>query len=579
MDVATYAANTVPPHIATAWSELVRDRALSPFMSPGFAVAVQRARGDSGGDVRVVLAFDRGQLMAAWPMQRRHRMMAEPVGFGLADFQGMVVAPGHLVTPEVLLRKAGNLTYDFDHLVDPEGNFASSSDSAVPSPFIDVDQTFAEYSAMLRRRGSTVAAGIRRKQRRLEREVGPISFCHDTGSSADLADLLVVKRAQYLRTGRRDALEDPWRQRLLTELLTSSSPDCRGVMSVLKANGQTIAWHFGLRNQAAFHWWFPAYAAEFGAYSPGLLLLNEIIAHECAADTRRIDLGTGDSDYKTRLATGASIVYQGSVAANTAVSLGRMAVQRQRSAGPPAAVVQLRRSVIKYRDRAEAKLFHAVVSVETAAPLVALTFDDGPTPGLTEHIGARLAESGHLATFFVLTPRAIANPLVIRELVSQGHQIGLHGVEHERLSKYDGGQLLTTLRRAKSQLEDLTGCPVSLLRPPYGAQSRKSYAITRLARLTPVGWSDDGVDYLCTDVSDVLVRLGSGLRAGAVVLLHDGGGEASDGLLPEDVLRFKLSTADAVIDLLTERGLRSTTMEHLMGQGAVITKRWIRGNK
>ncbi|MEI6620772.1 MAG: GNAT family N-acetyltransferase [Actinomycetes bacterium] len=318
-ELARCPADQLEPGVIEQWAEIIRERALSPYLSPQFAEAVHEVR----GDVRVVLGSRDDRLVLAWPMQQRRRLMAEPVGFGLADAQGMAARDDLRADPTALLLASGNLTYDYDHLVDPGGNFAQSVRSAAPSPFVNVDQPFPAFQETLRLRGSSLAKRVAYLRRRLEREVGPVRVVHDTRSAVDLADLVIAKRAQYRRTGRNDALADRWRRQLLAVLLASKSPECRGVLSVLQADGLPIAWHLGLRNEHTLHYWFPAYRPDFAAHSPGLLLLWDIVESECSTTTKRIDLGTGDSDYKHRLATGATMVFQGSLAVGGLVACGR----------------------------------------------------------------------------------------------------------------------------------------------------------------------------------------------------------------------------------------------------------------
>ncbi|MEI6624306.1 MAG: GNAT family N-acetyltransferase [Actinomycetes bacterium] len=325
MNLENASADQLPPELARGWLGMIREQRLSPFLSPSFAQAVQEVR----GDVRVVLGTQDARLLLAWPMQQRRRFMTDPVGFGLADAQGMVIQEGLRVDPAALLLASGNLTYDYDHLVDPGANFAPSVNAASSSPFVDVGQDFSVLCDTLRRRGSSIGKRVAYLRRRLEREVGPIQAELDTRSSADLADLVLAKRAQYRRTGRNDALADRWRRQLLAILLASRESECRAVLSVLRVGGEPLAWHLGLRNEHTLHYWFPAYRTEFGMYSPGLILFWHIVEAECASTTWRIDLGTGDNDFKNRFATGASVVYQGSLAASGVVARGRRLLQRR----------------------------------------------------------------------------------------------------------------------------------------------------------------------------------------------------------------------------------------------------------
>jgi len=68
-----------------------------------------------------------------------------------------------------------------------------------------------------------------------------------------------------------------------------------------------------MRTQRVFHWWFPAFSPEFGNYSPGLILILELIRHCAESGMTRMDLGRGHERYKTSLMTGAAAIADGCV--------------------------------------------------------------------------------------------------------------------------------------------------------------------------------------------------------------------------------------------------------------------------
>ena len=77
----------------------------------------------------------------------------------------------------------------------------------------------------------------------------------------------------------------------------------------------------------------------------------------------------------------------------------------------------------------------AGVHLRGRGPLpVGLTFDDGPDPDVTPAVLDVLAAAGVRSTFFVLTDRAARHPDLVRRAVREGHEIGLHGPDHRRLT-------------------------------------------------------------------------------------------------------------------------------------------------
>jgi len=173
---------------------------------------------------------------------------------------------------------------------------------------------------------------------------------------------------------------------------------------------------------------------------------------------------------------------------------------------------------------------NSVVGVEPAARSVVLTYDDGPTPGVTDRLLTVLADAGASATFFVLLTRARRSPGLLRDLLAAGHEIGLHGRDHQRLTIVDPDTLPTILRSARTELEDLASVPVRWFRPPYGAQDAATWRAVRAADLTPVLWSLHCSDWLDVPLDERLGELRTGPLAGGVVLLHDGFADAGDGV-------------------------------------------------
>jgi hypothetical protein len=93
-----------------------------------------------------------------------------------------------------------------------------------------------------------------------------------------------------------------------------------------------------------------------------------------------------------------------------------------------------------------------------------LTFDDGPTPGLTDKVLDILAATNIKASFFVLLPKARKNPELIRRIVNEGHQLGLHGEDHRSPFFRTPGELFLSLSRAKAELESVAGRHIDLYR-------------------------------------------------------------------------------------------------------------------
>jgi peptidoglycan/xylan/chitin deacetylase (PgdA/CDA1 family) len=153
---------------------------------------------------------------------------------------------------------------------------------------------------------------------------------------------------------------------------------------------------------------------------------------------------------------------------------------------------------------------------------VALTFDDGPDPVSTPLVLDTLDAFGWRATFFCLGSQARRAPRLVGQLVSRGHEIGVHGDSHESHLRRSAPAVVRDVRAARVLLEDLSGRPVEWFRPPYGGVSAASLVAARRTGLRMVLWTTWGLDWRAdaTAVS-VAANVRRTFVPGATVLLHD----------------------------------------------------------
>jgi peptidoglycan/xylan/chitin deacetylase (PgdA/CDA1 family) len=153
---------------------------------------------------------------------------------------------------------------------------------------------------------------------------------------------------------------------------------------------------------------------------------------------------------------------------------------------------------------------------------VALTFDDGPDRASTPQFLELLSDRGVTATFFLLGAHAREEPALVREMVAAGHELAIHGWQHDCIAVVRPGRLAGQLRRSREVVEDLTGHRVGWYRPPYGVMTAEGLHAARRARLQTVLWSAWGVDWSAratpTSIVDTVSR---SVRPGGTVLLHD----------------------------------------------------------
>ena len=120
-----------------------------------------------------------------------------------------------------------------------------------------------------------------------------------TQDAAALDRLFTWKSAQYRQTGVWDRFDQPWLVDVITAHWRRPRATASPVSSAPSVPGMhVVAVHFGLLGRDRLVWWFPAYDADFGSYSPGLILLLDLVAEAAARGLALVDLGRGEHHYE-----------------------------------------------------------------------------------------------------------------------------------------------------------------------------------------------------------------------------------------------------------------------------------------
>lgn len=207
------------------------------------------------------------------------------------------------------------------------------------------------------------------------------------------------------------------------------------------------------------------------------------------------------------------------------------------------------------------------------ASTLAVTFDDGPDPEVTPRVLDVLDRHDVRATFFVLTDRVLVHPELTREVVARGHEVALHGDRHDRMTPLAMSEVHRRLSAARVALEGVVERPVRYFRPPFGAQSLRTYAAARSAGLDVVVWGPYAAEWEGGSPQDVADRAVRGLDPGSVLLLHDGLEVPIGEHLP---IMDRVAAFDLIFCWMGEHRLRGTTVGELMSQGSPRRSAWFR---
>jgi peptidoglycan-N-acetylglucosamine deacetylase len=196
--------------------------------------------------------------------------------------------------------------------------------------------------------------------------------------------------------------------------------------------------------------------------------------------------------------------------------------------------------------------------------VVALTFDDGPSPWTEPMLDLLAAHDGH-ATFFALGCLAGAPEGVqtLRGILETGSEIGNHTFSHPSLPELDDDSIRDELHRAGSAIEKASGTVLRYWRPPFfHVDKRVREAVSPLGlqevgcSMMPWDWEWDAV----RSATFVIERL----QPGSIVCMHDGRPPDEPPDLSAPTREASVAAVGMILDAMSDRGLRSVTISELL---------------
>ena len=182
--------------------------------------------------------------------------------------------------------------------------------------------------------------------------------------------------------------------------------------------------------------------------------------------------------------------------------------------------------------------------------VVALTFDDGPKPGLTEPLLDLLTAQGVPATFFVIGRHVMEYPDLTRKIDAAGMEIANHSYTHPNLTKISDRDVAREMMQTQAAVQAVTGKTPRYMRPPGGNWNPAVANVVRQWGLTPCMWTVDVYGSEVIGAQQVADAVLAQVRPGSVVLMHNG----------------KLSTLQALPTIIKElraRGYAFATVDAL----------------
>ncbi|MET8801399.1 bifunctional polysaccharide deacetylase/glycosyltransferase family 2 protein [Streptomyces sp. NPDC004546] len=200
---------------------------------------------------------------------------------------------------------------------------------------------------------------------------------------------------------------------------------------------------------------------------------------------------------------------------------------------------------------------------------IALTFDDGPDPTWTPRVLDVLRRNHVHATFFVVGTEVVDHPDLVRRMLADGHQIGIHTFTHPDLARLAPWQRSLELRETQLAVAGAAGVTTALLRPPYSSKN---------AALDDADWSvlkqadqagyvtvlstQDAEDWQRPGTARILANATPHGHAGQILLMHDGGGDRSQ----------TVAALNTLIPRLKAHGFRFATVGAAVGMAGPVQR-------
>ncbi len=283
-----YPLSELPADLKAKWAKLARANPglPGPCFHPDLFCAVGREFRDA-----YVAVLSQGDKLGFLPFYKDASSKLA-ASIPMCDYQAVIGAPGTRWNLDEALRDLGLVAWDFEYLVGlSDLEFGSAFLKNGGAPRIDLRQgTDAYFKQMLSRDVSL--RNLMLKRDKLQKKHGEIRFVQEEAGSA-LIDTILAWKAKRFNDGKPI---DPRVKRVLETLKVGD--EVAGITSGLYAGDALVAAHFGIRLDGILHYWFPGFNPEFGRFTPGHLLVYELLMNLEGMGCKILDFGPGGEAYK-----------------------------------------------------------------------------------------------------------------------------------------------------------------------------------------------------------------------------------------------------------------------------------------
>lgn len=153
-------------------------------------------------------------------------------------------------------------------------------------------------------------------------------------------------------------------------------------------------------------------------------------------------------------------------------------------------------------------------------PMVAFTFDDGPSANTTRIVDL-FSQYGAKCSFCVVGERLAEFADAAKYIVDQGFEIGIHTWDHTKLTNLSVQDITQEISSTQTAIQQYTSGSALFVRPPYGSADETVSAVCSDLGLYMAHWSIDTEDWKLKDAQAIADAILSQVKDGSIVLSHD----------------------------------------------------------
>ncbi len=195
-----------------------------------------------------------------------------------------------------------------------------------------------------------------------------------------------------------------------------------------------------------------------------------------------------------------------------------------------------------------------IKEVDIKEKMIALTFDDGPSPSFTGRILDILQKYNSKATFFLIGEQAEKLPDLVKRQVKEGHEIGNHMYRHREVCRMPMAEIKKDLEYSHRVIQSISGKQIKLYRPTSGYYNENIVGVAWSLEYRVILWSIDSKDWSGMKPCLIAKKILKTAKPGSIILFHDLGGYRDT----------TIKTLEIIIPELTRRGFQLLTVSQLL---------------